>query len=135
VGRSTLVIAEALLAAGELPAALATAREAIAICRRWLRGNFEAEALGVVARALLRIHGREARGAAEAALDEAAALVERTGARTLAPTLWEWRAELAAVLGDSAGKRTCCSRPCGDTRRSARPATSSGWRPAAAEPP
>ena len=39
-------------------------------------------------------------GAAEAALAKAAALIERTGAKTLAPALCEWRAELAAVLGD-----------------------------------
>ena len=30
----------------------------------------------------------------------AAGLIERCGARTLAPALCEWRAELAAVLGD-----------------------------------
>ena len=44
--------------------------------------------------------GPAARDATEAALACAAALIERTGARTLAPALWEWRAELAAVLGD-----------------------------------
>ena len=37
---------------------------------------------------------------AEAALASAAALIERCGARTLVPALCEWRAELAAVLGD-----------------------------------
>ena len=39
---------------------------------------------------------------AEAALDKAAALIERTGASTLAPALLEWRAELAKVLGNDA---------------------------------
>ena len=53
-----------------------------------------------MARALLRRDGPAARDAAEAALASAAALIERTGARTLAPALCEWRAELAAVLGD-----------------------------------
>ena len=32
------------------------------------------------------------------ALASAATLIERTGAKTLAPALCEWRAELAAVL-------------------------------------
>jgi hypothetical protein len=55
-------------------------------------------------RALLRLHGPEARGDAEAALNEAAALIERTGARSLSPVLCEWRAELAAAIGDSAAQ-------------------------------
>ena len=29
-------------------------------------------------------------------------MIERTGAKTFAPALCEWRAELAAVLGDEA---------------------------------
>ena len=67
-----------------------------------MRGNYEAAAHGVIARALLRRDGAAARDAAEAALASAAALIERTGAKTLAPALCEWRAELAAVLGDDA---------------------------------
>jgi hypothetical protein len=55
-----------------------------------------------MARALLRRDGAVARAAVEAALAEAAALIERTGAKLLAPRLCEWRAELAAVLGDGA---------------------------------
>jgi hypothetical protein len=55
-----------------------------------------------MARALLRSDGAAARDAVEAALSSAAELIERTGARTLAPFLCEWRAELAAVLGDDA---------------------------------
>ena len=99
-GMSATLLAEALLAAGDLSAAEAAAEEAIALCRRSLRGNYEAEAHGVLARALLRRDGPAARDAAAAALACAAALIERTGARTLAPALCEWRAELAAVLGD-----------------------------------
>jgi class 3 adenylate cyclase len=52
-------------------------------------------------RALLRRDGAAARVAAEAALASAAELIERTGAKTLAPALCEWRAELAAVLGEN----------------------------------
>ncbi|MBI1816954.1 MAG: hypothetical protein HYR72_18400 [Deltaproteobacteria bacterium] len=76
------------------------AAEAIALCRRSLRGMYEAEAHGVLARALLHRDAAAARDAAEAALANAAALIESTGAKTLAPALCEWRAELAAVLGD-----------------------------------
>jgi len=42
------------------------------------------------------------RDAVEAALANLAALIERTGARTLAPALCEIRAELADLLGDDA---------------------------------
>ncbi len=100
-GMSAQLLAEALLQAGDLSAAEAAAEEAIALCRRSLRGNLEAAAHGVLARALVRRDGAAARDAAEAALGCAAALIERCGARTLAPALCEWRAELAAVLGDN----------------------------------
>jgi tetratricopeptide (TPR) repeat protein len=97
---SATLLAEALLQAGDPSAAQSAAAEAIALCRRSLRGVYEAEAHGVMARALLRRDGPAARDAVEAALACAAALIERCGARTLAPALCEWRAELAAVLGD-----------------------------------
>jgi adenylate cyclase len=103
-GYSSVLLAEALLLAGDSGAAKSAAEEAIALCRRSLRANLEARAHGVVARALLRRDGAAARDAAGAALAEAAALVERTGAKTLAPALCEWRAELAAVLGDDAAR-------------------------------
>jgi class 3 adenylate cyclase/tetratricopeptide (TPR) repeat protein len=101
-GRTAWILAEALLASGDLPGARSAASQAIVLCRRSLRGNFEAASHGVLARALLRSEGAAASDAAEAALAEAAALVERTGAATLAPALCEWRAELAAVRGDEA---------------------------------
>jgi hypothetical protein len=99
-GRAAGFLADALLQAGDLSAAQSAAGEAIALCRRSLRAIYEAVAHGVMARALLRRDGAAAREPAEAALASAAALIERTGARTLAPALCEWRAELAAVLGD-----------------------------------
>ncbi len=101
-GEAAGLLAEAVLQAGDLSAAESAATEAIALCRRSLRAVYEASAHGVMARALLRRDGLAARAAAEAALGCAAALIERTGARTLAPPLCEWRAELAAVLGDEA---------------------------------
>ena len=99
-GMSAALLAEALLQTGDLSAAQCTAEESIALCRRSLRAVYEAAAYGVLARALLRRDGTAAREVVEAALENAAALVERTGAKTLAPSLCEWRAELAAVLGD-----------------------------------
>ncbi len=101
-GMSAALLAEALLESGDLAAAHATAAEAIALCRREPRPAYEIAAHGVMARALLRRDGAGARAAAEVALAEAAALIERTGAKLLAPRLCEWRAELAAVLGDDA---------------------------------
>jgi hypothetical protein len=103
-GWSALLLAEALLQAGDLSAAQSAAEQAIALCRRSLRSHYEAEAHGILARALLRRDGAAAREAAEAALARAAALIERSGATTLAPALCEWRAELAAVLGDDAAR-------------------------------
>jgi tetratricopeptide (TPR) repeat protein len=97
-------LAEALLQAGDPSAAAIAAEEAIALCRRTVRAHFEAVAHGVMVRALLRRDGAAAHDAVEAALACAAELIERTGSRTLAPALCEWRAELAAVLGDAAGR-------------------------------
>ena len=78
------------------------ADEAIAVCQRSLRGNFEAIAHGVRARALLRGEGKAAQGDVRAALDASAALIDSTGASTLAPAHCEWRAELAGARGDAA---------------------------------
>jgi hypothetical protein len=98
-GWSATLLAEALLAAGDLSAAEVAAEEAIALCRRSQRAFFEAVAHGVLARAQLR---RDGPAACKAALAGAAELIERTGARSLAVALLEWRAELAASLGDEA---------------------------------
>src|SRR5262249_6947455 len=82
---SAALLAEALLQAGDPSAAQAAAEDAIVLCRRSGRGNYEAAAYGVIARAILRRDGASARDAAQAALANAAALIERTGAKTLAP--------------------------------------------------
>jgi len=103
-GVSAAFLAEALLGAGDLPAAETAAREAITLCRRSSRAPYEAEAHGVLARALLRRDGAAARDAAEAALTSAAELIERSGAKSFEPGLCEWRAELAATLGDDADR-------------------------------
>ncbi len=104
-GNAAALLAEALLDGGDAAAACVAADEAIALCRRSLRRLYEACAHGVKARALLRRDGAQARDAAEAALAEAAALIEQSGATSLAPALCEWRAELAAALGDDAARQ------------------------------
>ncbi len=97
---SATLLAEGLLLAGDVTAAQAAAQNAIALSQYSIRQNYEAIAHGVLARALLRRDGPAAREAAEAALTMAATLIERSGARLLAPALFEWRAELAATLGN-----------------------------------
>jgi len=103
-GPSLAMLATAQLESGDVHAALETADSAIVSCRRSSRANFEVIAHGVRARALLRRDGAAAREAAEAAFTAAAALIEQSGAQLLAPALCEWRAELAAVLGDAAAR-------------------------------
>jgi adenylate cyclase len=94
------LLAEALLLAGDYPATVEAAQEAIDLSARSLRAQYEARAHGVMARALLRRDGAAAGLPAAAALASAAALIESSGATTLVPLLCEWRAELASVLGD-----------------------------------
>jgi adenylate cyclase len=105
-GMAAEILAEAFLEAGDAAAARAAAEEAITLSRRSERLQYEAAAHGVLARAVLRAEGAAARRAAEAALDRAAALIEQSGAQLLAPSLSEWRAELAGVAGDDAARET-----------------------------
>ncbi|MEZ0174846.1 MAG: adenylate/guanylate cyclase domain-containing protein [Candidatus Reddybacter sp.] len=99
-GWSSTLLAEALLAAGDLSGAKAAAEEAIMLCQLSQRALFEAVGHGILARALLRCEGIAARTAIELALDNAKQLIDRTGARSLAIALLEWRAELAKALGE-----------------------------------
>jgi len=100
------LLAEALLETGDLAAAVSEAEHAIQLARHSLKGNIEAVAHGILARALLRRDGVAAREAEERAFASAAELIERSGAQVLAPHLLEWRAELAAVLGDEASRKS-----------------------------
>jgi class 3 adenylate cyclase/tetratricopeptide (TPR) repeat protein len=104
VGMATTYLSEALLLSGDLAEADAVATEAIRQCRHSLRGNYEAMAHGVCARIILRRDGKGGEQAAGEALAYAAELIERSRAKTLAPHLLEWRAELAAVRGDEASR-------------------------------
>jgi hypothetical protein len=105
-GMATTYLSEALLLAGDLAEADTVATEAIRQCRHGLRGNFEALAQGVRARTILRRDGKAGELAVREALDTAAELIERTGSKSLAPHLLEWRAELATVLGDEATRKS-----------------------------
>lgn len=99
-GLSAMLLAEAELQAGDAATAASTAQQAIEYSRQSSRANLEVQALGVLARALIRRDGDAGFGPAEEALDLAAALIDRLGAKTLAPSLLEWRAELAAAMND-----------------------------------
>jgi tetratricopeptide (TPR) repeat protein len=104
-GWAGLALAEAHLQANEFQTAIEIAQEAIADCRYSLRRDYEARVHGVVALALLRRDGDKARDAVEASLASAAELIDASGAKTIEPHLLEWRAELAAALGDEAQRR------------------------------
>ena len=99
-GWSSTLLAEALLSAGDLYAAEVAAEEAIKLCRSSQRTVFVAIAQGILARVLLRRGGLAARAAVESALNNAAQLIDQTGASSLAIVLLEWRAELARAVGD-----------------------------------
>ena len=98
-GEAAAFLAECLLAEGDLLNAKVAAEEAISICRRSTRVTYEVVAHGVLARALLRQNGTRALVTVEAELALAAELIERSGARLFLPSLLEWRAEVAGVLG------------------------------------
>jgi len=98
------LLAEAHLGAGDAAAALATAEVAIEIARRLHRPLAEIRAHLARARALLAAGDRDAAPNVRAALDAASALVQTTGAKSFAPFVHAERAELANLVGDSAGR-------------------------------
>ena len=97
-------IESALLRSVGLPAAESAAESAIAHCERLAWGASEIEAHGILARALLRREGAAASKRVTIELNIAANLLKKTGAMEMSPHLLEWRAELAAVLGDEASR-------------------------------
>ena len=108
------------------------AEEAIALCRRSLRGNYEADAHGVMARALLRRDGAAARDAAEAALAERRRADRTHGsedARARALRVARRAGRRARRRRDA--RRNCCDRRSKATTRSARRGTPRGSRPGA----
>ncbi len=106
LGMATTYLSEALMLSGDFAAADAAATDAISQCRHGLRGNLEALAHGVRARIILRRDGKAGAHSAQEALASAAALIESTGSKSLEPHLLEWRAELAAVIGDEVSHKS-----------------------------
>ena len=67
--------------------------------------------------------------AVEAALEHAAELIERMGARVRAPALLEWRAELAAIGATRPRVKNCWIRLIRAIKKSVHRSTRSDWLP------
>jgi len=93
-------MAAAHLGLGDRGRALTLAEEAIAACRRRGAKLWEFSALLTRFRALRETHGVQAAREIEAALAEADAWLEMTGAKSYEPFLCVERAELASLHGD-----------------------------------
>jgi class 3 adenylate cyclase/tetratricopeptide (TPR) repeat protein len=94
--------AQALLALGNATAALPIAREAVALAAAQPSFMSGVEACCALAQALLAHEGVAARAEIEAAIAQAFAWLEESGAEALRPRVLESRAALAAALGDAA---------------------------------
>jgi adenylate cyclase len=97
-------IAAGHLGLGDRVPALTFAEEAIAVCRRRGTRLWEFSALLTQIRALREIHGIQAARDIEAALAEADAWLEMSGAKSYEPFLHVERAELARLTGDDAAR-------------------------------
>jgi hypothetical protein len=96
------VMAAAHLGLGDRARALALAEEAIAIDRRRGSRLHEFSALLTRTQALRETQGLQATSQIEAALAEADAWLEMSGAKSYEPFLHVERAELARLIGDEA---------------------------------
>jgi hypothetical protein len=99
------VKAAAHLGLGDGAKALTLADEAIAVCRRLGTRLWEFSAQLIRMRALLEIRGLEATREIEAALAEADAWLEMSGAKSYEPFLHVERAELAELTGDNIARQ------------------------------
>jgi len=99
-GRVLAAVAAAHLGLGDRAKALALAEEAIAVCHRLGTRSWELSAVLVRIRALRETRGLQATREIEAALAEAHAWLEVSGAKSYEPLLHIERAELACLLGD-----------------------------------
>ena len=97
-------MAAAHLGLGDRARALTLAEEAIAVCRRRGARLWEFSALLTRIRALREIQGLQATREIEAALAEADAWLEMSGAKSYEPFLHVERAELARLSGDDAAR-------------------------------
>jgi tetratricopeptide (TPR) repeat protein len=103
-GRVLAEIAAAYLGLGERDRALALADEAIEFCRLVGTRLFEFSAQLTRVRALRETRGLQATKEIDAALGEADAWLQMTGAKSYEPFLHVERAELAKLTGDEAAR-------------------------------
>jgi hypothetical protein len=103
-GGALALMAAAHLGLGDPARASTLAEEGIAVCRRRGARLWEFSAQLTRMRALREIQGIEATREIEAALAEAAAWFEMSGAKSYAPFLHVERAELARLTGDDASR-------------------------------
>jgi hypothetical protein len=103
-GRVLAAMASAQLGLGEGTRALALAEEAIVVSRQLGTPFCDFAALLSHADALRETRGGAAASEIQAALAEAAAWVESTGAKSYEPFLLLERAELARLTGDEASR-------------------------------
>jgi class 3 adenylate cyclase/tetratricopeptide (TPR) repeat protein len=103
-GAVLATMAVAHLGIGDRVKALALAEEAIAVCRRLGTRIWEFSPLLTRIRALREIQGVHATREIEAALAEADAWLEMSGAKSYEPFLHVERAELARLTGDEANR-------------------------------
>jgi hypothetical protein len=101
-GSVLVCMAAARLGLGDHERSLALANESIAVSRRRGTRLWEFSALLTPIRALREMHGVEATKEIEAALAEADAWLEMSGAKSYEPFLHVERAELARLVGDEA---------------------------------
>jgi adenylate cyclase len=94
--------AGALCALGDAASAVPLAREAVALAASQPSFALGVDACCVLAQALLAHEGAAARAEVEAALAQAFAWLDESGAEALRPRVLEARAALAAALGDEA---------------------------------
>src|SRR5205823_4988499 len=99
------VMAAAHLGLGDCAKALALAGEAIAVSRRRGTRFWEFSALLIRMRALRETQGVQATKEIEAALAEADAWLEMSGAKSYQPFVHVERAELARLRGDEATRQ------------------------------
>jgi class 3 adenylate cyclase/tetratricopeptide (TPR) repeat protein len=103
-GRVLGVMAAAHFGLGDRTKTLELAGEAITVCRRRGTRIWEFSALLTRMRALREIQGAKATSEIEAALAEADAWLEMSGAKSYEPFLHVERAELARLIGDEAAR-------------------------------
>ena len=105
VGGVLALMAAAHLGLGDRDQALALGDKSIVVSRQRGTRFWEFSALLIRIRALREIHGVRATKEIEAAVAEAAAWLEMSGAKSYEPFLHVERAELARLTGDAAARQ------------------------------